>query len=400
MPVVVAATAVQALVTMSAVVPSAIAPALAGSLAVPTELIGYQIAIVYGGAMVTSVVGGATVRRWGACRVSQAALALCGVGGLLAALPSLLSLAAASVLIGLGYGLTNPASSHLLEARATARNRNLIFSIKQTGVPLGGIAAGLMAPALTVTVGWPWAFAATAAALLCLAALLQPLRPGWDRERDGSVRLGRSPFADLALVWRSAVLRPLALASFSFAAVQLCLTSFAVALLVEDLAFGLVAAGIVLGAMQASGFFGRVFWGWVADRVGNGFRVLAGIGAVSAVAALALPLLGPGSPAALVSALLLAFAFTAVGWNGVYLAAVARAAPRDRIGSATGGALVFTFAGVLVGPPLFAMAYGWIGTFRATFTLLAVVAALGMLSVHLAGRGDAGRDPRSAGRQP
>ena len=52
--------------------------------------------------------------------------------------------------------------------------------------------------------------------------------------------------------------------------------------------------------------------------------------------------------------LALAFGATASGWNGVYLAEVARLAPSGQAGSATGGALAFTYAGVVAGPPLFA----------------------------------------------
>ena len=112
---VLATTTVQTLVTMSAVVPSAIAPDLARALGLQTSFIGYQIAVVYGAAMATSVIGGGVVRRLGACRVSQSALGLCTAGLLLAAAGSVVLLFAGSFLIGLGYGLTNPASSHILE---------------------------------------------------------------------------------------------------------------------------------------------------------------------------------------------------------------------------------------------------------------------------------------------
>lgn len=393
-----AVTGVQTLVTMCALVPSAIAPTLAANVGVATGVIGYQIAVVYGGAMLTSTVGGSAVRRFGACRVSQMALALCALGAGLAMTAWLPALAVASILIGFGYGLTNPASSHLLERFAGSGNRNLIYSIKQTGVPLGGIAAGLMAPAVTVAYGWPWAFAACSAVSFAALAALQGVRRRWDEDRDRATALARSPWADLRLVWSLPALRRLSIAAFFFAAVQLCLMSFLVALLVDDLAFGLVQAGAVLGAVQASGAAGRVFWGWLADRVDNGPAVLLGMSVVTALAALATTLLGPGAPAAVVVGVVMVFGFTAIGWNGVYLAEVARISPRDRIGSATGGSLAFTFAGVLAGPSAFALTSGAIGSFTDTFALLAVVAAAGGLAVHFARRrtGDGGRAQGSA----
>jgi hypothetical protein len=36
------------------------------------------------------------------------------------------------------------------------RHRNLIFSVKQSGVPLGGVAVGLTAPLIAVSLGWQW----------------------------------------------------------------------------------------------------------------------------------------------------------------------------------------------------------------------------------------------------
>ena len=381
-----ATTLIQAIVTMAALLPSAVAPDLASALAVQTAFIGFQISLVYGAAMITSVIGGTLVRRWGAVRVSQVSLACCGAGMGIAPLESIAILAVASILVGFGYGLINPGSSHLLEKCATSRNRNLLFSIKQTGVPLGGIAAGLIGPSLSVAFSWTWAFAAAGAASLALAVLLQTVRHDWDADRDPLTPLGASPLQDLRLALQMPVLRNLSLSALCLAALQLCLTSFLVALLVEDLAFGLVAAGVVLSAVQGAGFAGRIFWGWVADRLSDGLGVLAGLTVLMAVGAVATASLSPDSEAALINGILIVFGFTAIGWNGVYLAEVARAAPPGRIGSATGGSLVFTFGGVLAGPSAFALVCGALGSFVTAFALLSSVAFAGLVFVMLARR--------------
>lgn len=393
------ATLAQTLVTMSAVVPSAISPALAQSLGVHAGLIGYQIALVYGAAMVTSSVGGLWVRRWGACRISQVALAFCAGGALLAMISSLAALAAGSLFIGLGYGLTNPSSSHLLGKRASPENRNLIFSIKQTGVPLGGIAAGLIAPPLAVFFGQRWPFAVTAVALLMLMVLLQPLRPAWDDDRDPHVRVIRSPFADLRSLWRAPVLRWLSVAAFCLAAIQLCLTSFAVALLVEDLGFGLIMAGTVLSTIQVAGFVGRIAWGGLADRLGNGLSVLGGIACVTTAGALATGALVAGVERGIVYAVLIGFGFAAIGWNGVFLAEIARGSAPLPTSSATGAALVFTFAGVLAGPPAFTLLQGVTGSFAATFGWMAALPAAGFFLLLLARRAAATSTPAHLGRE-
>jgi len=66
-----------------------------------------------------------------------------------------------------------------------------------------------------------------------------------------------------------------------------------------------------------------------------------------------------------------AFGGTAIGWNGVYLAEIARKAPPGKAGLATGGALFFTYFGVLLGPPAFAfLVEGGLG-YPAAFLLVA-----------------------------
>ena len=73
-----------------------------------------------------------------------------------------------------------------------------------------------------------------------------------------------------------------------------------------------------------------------------------------------------------------AFGVTASGWNGVFLAEVARLAPEGRVGEATGAVLMFGFAGLIVGPLVMAgvaavanlgVAYGLLGLSTLVGTL-------------------------------
>jgi len=54
-----------------------------------------------------------------------------------------------------------------------------------------------------------------------------------------------------------------------------------------------------------------------------------------------------------VAAISVLYGASAIGWNGVFLAEVARRAPAGQAGAATGGTLLFTYFGVLAGQPLF-----------------------------------------------
>jgi len=82
----------------------------------------------------------------------------------------------------------------------------------------------------------------------------------------------------------------------------------------------------------------------------------------------------------------MAYGATAVGWNGVFLAEIARRAPRDRISDATGGSAFFTFLGVVVTPPLFHLALGLTGSYGATYAIFGVPALAAGLRLLLTAR--------------
>ena len=248
-------------------------------------------------------------------------------------------------------------------------------------MPLGAVAAGLAAPSLSLEFGWQWAFLIIAAVPLAMIVVVQPFHAGWDQDRDRTATLRKNPVRDLDMIWRHPALKLISLAAFCFSAVQVSLSTFAVTMLVEDLAYGLVQAGIVLSALQAAGALGRVTWGGVADRLSDGNRVLAGVALIAVIAGLLTMVLQPGGPIVLVYTVLCLFGLSAIGWNGVFLAEVARLAPDGMASNATGGAMVPTYSGVLVGPASFAVLYGLTGLYTVTFGLFAAVSLIGFVLV-------------------
>jgi MFS family permease len=104
---------------------------------------------------------------------------LTAAGSALASLGDPAALVTGSLVIGAAYGLLNPAASDILVRHALAGQRSLIFAIKQTGVPLGGIAAGLLGPPLAVAYGWhapPWVVSAARLLVAFASESMQPSR--------------------------------------------------------------------------------------------------------------------------------------------------------------------------------------------------------------------------------
>ena len=73
--------------TVSTMVLPAVAPEVASTYGIDASLIGYQISVVAAFMLVSLTLGSGLSVRWGACRTTQAALALCATGCLAAVLP-------------------------------------------------------------------------------------------------------------------------------------------------------------------------------------------------------------------------------------------------------------------------------------------------------------------------
>jgi MFS family permease len=384
-PVLVVTTATQSLSTLGALALAAVAPVAAAELSISAALIGYQVGLVFFGAALSATIAGGLVQRYGAVRASQITLGAIAAGCAVSAFGSVATLVAGALLIGFGYGIPNPAASQLLARLPSQRRMNLLFSIKQTGVPIGGMVSGILIPPLTVAFGWKAALAACALLVAALAVAIGVVRRAWDTDTRPDAPVLGSAIESVALVWRHPPLRWLSAASLLYSGVQLCLTGFLVTYLVGDIGLALVVAGTVLSITHFAGALGRLTWGWLADRLGSGGLALMANGACSALGALVTAAVAPSWPFAAIAIACAAFGFCAMGWNGVYMAVIARQSPPQSIGLATGGSLVFTYAGVVMLPPGFAALHDQLGfSYGSAFALLAVATAIGAGCVWLA----------------
>ena len=367
--------AIQVLAAMAVLAPPVFAPVATRDVGVPPSAIGLFVALSYGASMGSSLLAGDLVKKFGPIRVSQMCLLLCACGLVLAALGSIPSLVASALLLGLGYGAVTPASSHILAKSTPPHMMSLVFSLKQTGVPIGGALAGALVPSLTLWNGWRSAALVVGLGCALTALAAQPVRRVFDGEREPDRSVGMAGVAGpLRMVATSPAARRLAIGSLCFAALQLCLATYLVTYLAHDLGYTLVQAGLMLAVAQGAGIVGRIVWGALADRGGRPLLVLGGIGCGMAACAGALALLPPATPPLVVILACAAFGATAIGWNGVFLAEVAREAPPGKAGDATGGALFFTYLGILLGPSLFAAMVGAGLGYPAAYAVIAIPA--------------------------
>ena len=372
-----ATTAAQSLATLAVFVLPVLAPFAARDLGAQPHWVGWQVACTYLAASVTSLLSAGVLRRLGPAACTQVALAAGGGACLLMPL-GLAGALLGSFLIGLGYGLTNPAASQVLARLASPAKRNRVFAVKQTGVPIGGALAGALLPGLALWLGWRVAVVAVGLVLLAAALGLGAFRRHWDADRQPGYPIRRGSGGGLAALRSRPGLAGLALISAAFSGFQLALGSYTVTMLVEEASWAPVAAGLVAAVSQGVGVGARIAWGVVADWWGSGMKTLAAIGIATCLGGALLPLALAGPDVPLV-ALLCLLGTCAAGWNGLLLAEAARLAAPGKAGDAAGGVLAVAFAGVVVGPSLFGIAVTLVQSYAIAFGLLALLPGLGAI---------------------
>ena len=367
---------------LSRLVPT-IAPVLTAEFGMAPSAIGHLSAVSTVGSIIFLVAGAPLLRRGGPIRALQIGLAFGAIGVALLAIPVIAIPAIASLLIGLGYGPSPSAGSEVLQRYAPKRHRSLVFSIKQAGVPLGGVLAGLILPALVEAFGWHSTLIFGVAAALTTIAAVQMLRERVDVDRDRRQRLDIGTFFAIDNLLRplralAAVptLPPLMLVGACFALNQGVWMAFLVTIGVTDLGLSLPAAGAVYAVMQVTGIFGRIVLGWVSDRLGSGIPVLRCVAVASAATSAVLAFATAEWSYWTLCALAGVAGVTVSSWNGVQLSEIARLVPRSLIGETTAGATILIFLGYVVGPAGFALLVSATGRFDIGYLTVAAVSLL------------------------
>lgn len=350
----IATMAIQALVSMAVFSPPVFAPAAHDEIGFPASWIGVVTALTFATATLGALFSGGIIAEVGALRISQASLVLCGAGISLIASAEPWLVVVGALVMGLGYGPVTPASSAILVDRTPEGMRAFIFSLKQTGVPIGGALAGAIIPGLILVVGWKAAAITVGMTCVSLAVAVQP----WRASVDLATHIDRplkpaSLLEPLRFVLGQAQLREMALATCTYSGMQSCLATFLVVYLAQRIELSVPVAGAALATAMTAGILGRISFGVVADNWVRPRTLLGVLGVTMSASAALTAAFSEAWPVGFIFVVSFVYGATAIGWNGVYLAEVARIAPAGRAGSATGASLAMTYAGVVLLPMLF-----------------------------------------------
>ena len=369
-----ATVAVQSLATMALYSMPTLAPEVARDLKVNGALVGGFVATAYGVGIVSALLSPSLIRRYGGVRATQAVLlAAAGMLAIAASSAGITGIACAAIVLGMGYGAAAPASTHLLVPHTPRAMFNLVMSLRQIGVPLGGVFAALILPPLVSLLGWRGSLLVELIPVALLIVSMEFARRTWDADRDPRVRpWGRTLLQPFALLRDTRFLR-LSASCFIYSGLQLSFVAFMTVHLTTVVRFDLVRSGQMLAVYQIAGSVSRPIWGWIADQYLTPMRTLAVLGTGMAVAAALAGQFTAGWPLVEILPVVLLAGCTAGGYTGVAYAEFASLGGARRT-EASGLGTALMFSGGLLIPPLFGVSITLLGGYEVTYRAIAMLA--------------------------
>jgi MFS family permease len=361
--------AIQVMISMSVLSLGVMMPVVARDLAIDAKLIGVFTAIIYGVATVAALAAAGPIVRLGAVRVCQGAL-LMGAAGL--AFNSLAMVGAtigAVLLIGVAQGPINPASAHILAQRVPREYFGMVFSVKQTGTPLGFALAGILFPALLQWIGWQAASLVAASMLLIAAFLVEPLRPRLDVITVES-KPKASIWQSIAFVLRHPRLRVLGCSAFVYVIAQHTFTFYLVTYLYEHCGLSIGRAGFLLFLSQIVGSGVRLLSGGMGDRMPR-MKLLGWTGIAMTAGSAATGLIGADTPLWLIALVVMGYGSVVISWNGTSQAEFAHLSPPGETAAIAAVQTALAFSGAVFGPPIFALIAAAV-SYRTAFMAVAL----------------------------
>ncbi len=358
----------QVLISLAVLSLSVLMPAVARDLGIAPKLVGIFTAIIYVVASAVALGSAKWISRLGAVRVCQIAMIAAAAGLALNAAATVLATVVAVALIGMAQGPINPASAHILTQRVPRAWFSLVFSVKQTGVPLGFAAAGILLPLLLPVIGWRGASLVAAGMLVAGAVVLELLRA----RLDASV----APSGPSSGIWSSVryvlahpQMRVLGWSALLYVVAQHTFTFFLVTYLYEHCRLSIAEAGFLLFLAQIGGTAQRLVLGALGDRFPR-MMLLGWTGVGIAIGSIATGLITSDTPYWLIGLIVFAYGTVVISWNGVSIAEFAHLAPPGQVAPVAAVQTALAFSGAVIGPPLFGLIAA-LASYRTSFFLVA-----------------------------
>ena len=366
----------QTFVSIGKVLPAVLAPMIIAEQGFDPSLVGVYFGLTSVFALIAQMGCGSFIMRYGPLRMSQVALLMLSFGMLCMTGGWKIAFLLSAMIGGGGAAISTPTSSQLLGKISPPKLAPLMFSIRQTGVPMGLLLGGAFGPTVAESLGWRGAVWSSAAACVAFVFLLQPLRAIFDVDRQAGRTFKLSDFPEtIRAVLRGRALRTLSSASFAFNGMQQVMTSYFVIYL-TSLGYPLVSAGYIFSSAVAIAIPGRILWGWLGSFYVSPRIVLAGLALGIAASAIAVGCFNSGWSLAGIGIAAGVMSASAMSWHGILLSETARLAPSNAVGPVSAGVLSCGQCGALIGPLVYAALLSLTGSYGIGFVVCAIPSLL------------------------
>lgn len=353
---------------------STLGPFLVHDLNIRPGLLGYFTLGSFGLAAVLSLWAGPFVDRFGSrssliVLFSVVALAFT----LIATIPGFSGLVAAVAVCGIAQALANPVTNLLIAQQIPPEKKAFVVGLKQSGVQVAALFAGLVLPSIATEFGWRAAFGVIVPLAIVFAMTAPFVAPKNHTRKNRGFKL--SPPSSLLLL---------------LMAVQLCvgiaLSAFVTFLPIFATQQGLSAslAGIMVAVFGAMGIISRLVLTPMGARLRDESLLLFALIAISAIAIWVTMQADPASNWKLwVGAV--GVGLTAVATNAIAMGMLLRDPAFGTVTIASGLLSAAFFAGFALGPPAYGIISSSADGFAGGWSALIGVLLLGcMLALVLA----------------
>lgn len=321
--------------------------------------------------------------RIGARQSSIAAQLICVVGFVvMGTANSIALLIVSAIILGVPQGWGNPTTNALISERVPAGRRGVVTGIKQSGVQVGIVLAGVSLPVMADTMGWRAAMWVYAGVFACFAMLplLLPKRPP-----ELQAPTAASAASPPARSFNMRAVRLIALYAFLMGTGGGAIGRFLALFAEEEAGLSNRAAGLVLALTGLAGVVSRVYAGRMAEHRVAPLRLLGILALIgSSVGVLLLVTLQVGAWLLWIIALL--FAVGHAAWNAVAMLAIILGVERSRAGQASGTVMFGFLGGLAVGAPIAGLIVDATNSYQPVWVAASVMALLAAVVAQFAQR--------------
>ena len=350
------------------------------NLGVSAAVAGIAVSSFAFGKIFGSYAAGVAADRLGERRVIVSGAVAVGVLTIVAASAPYLLVFFVLFFAGLASSTSTPAGGRIVLLAFPRERHGLALSIRQCGIPAGGLFAAAVLPWLAHMWSWRWALAC--AGVVTIIAVLplsfSPVERGEELEAQNLEGPTEHPARDrnirLLTLWGCLVVTG-----------QYTILAFLALDLHENAGLSLVAASLLVSIANAVGIIGRVVWGSVSDHALSRGRkpLLMLLNATGLLAALALLLTPRSAPIGVFAVVAALGGFALIGYQGLWITLLAEMAGPRRVGAATGFAVTFVQISIALTPPLYGLVADVSGTYRSVWGVLVCVLLLALIPATL-----------------